>query len=81
MITLGNFTIDTIMDGLLNGIGCDNCDGIMKKDEETSSDDMIVVICPSCKKKVQFDLKEYPRFVKGVILDEGTILDESDKDE
>lgn len=81
MITLGNVTIDTIMDGLLNGIGCDNCDGIMEKDEKTSSDDIIVVICPVCKKKVQFDLKEYPQSIMGVVLDEGTILDENDKDE
>ena len=81
MITLGNFTIDTIMDGLLNGIGCDNCNGIMKKDEEASSDDMVIVVCSSCKKKIQFDLTEYPRSVMGVILDEGTNLDESDKGE
>lgn len=81
MITLGNVTIDTIMDGLLNGIGCDNCDGIMEKDEKISSDDIVVIICPVCKKKVQFDLKEYPRSIMGVILDEGTIPDETDKGE
>lgn len=81
MITLVNATVDTIMEGLLHGMGCDNCGGVMTKDEAESSDNIAIVICSSCKKKVRFDLKEYPRSVIGVILDEGAAFNESDKSE